>query len=54
MITDLLQSVRRNGLGLVAFTLAYVAIAMNLGPAFVIAGWFFNGCAYIIYVALKD
>jgi hypothetical protein len=54
MMTDLLRSLRRNGVALLAFTLAYVAIALNLGPAFVIAGWFFNGCAYIIYVALKD
>ena len=54
MMADFLRSLRRNWHAILAFTLAYAAIALNLGPAWVVLGWFFTGCAYIVYVALRD
>jgi hypothetical protein len=52
-VADLVRSLSRNWLPLLAFTLAYTAIALNLGPAFLVVAWFLSGCAYIIYLALR-
>ncbi len=54
MPSDFMQSVRRHWGAMLAFTLVYLAITLNLGPAFVVASWFVNGCGYIIYLALKN
>lgn len=52
-MADLVRSLTRNWQPLLAFTLAYTAIALNLGPAYMVVAWFLSGCAYIIYLALK-
>jgi hypothetical protein len=52
-MAEFVRSLSRHSLPLFAFTLAYTAIALNLGPAWMFVAWFFNGCAYIIYLALK-
>jgi hypothetical protein len=54
MMADFIRSLRRNWQVILAFTLVYAAIALNLGPAWVILAWFVNGCAYVIYLALRD
>jgi hypothetical protein len=54
MMAEFLRSIRRNWNAILAFVLVYAAITLNLGPAWAIAAWFFNGCGYIIYLALRD
>jgi hypothetical protein len=51
---DVVKALRRNWAAMLAFTLIYAAIALNLGPAWVILGWFLTGCGYIIYLALRE
>lgn len=48
------RSVRENWDAILAFTLVYAAITLNLGPAWAVAIWFLNGCGYIMYLALRD
>ena len=52
-MTELLRSLSRNWLPLLAFTLAYAAIILNLGPVWAVITWFLGGCGYIIHLALK-
>jgi hypothetical protein len=47
------QGVRRNLPTILALTLAYTAIMLNLGIGWVLALSFLNGCAYIIFLALR-
>jgi hypothetical protein len=53
MMGQFLSGVRKNFAAFLAFTLAYAAITLNLGPAYALAVWFLNGCAYIIFLALR-
>lgn len=52
-MADLVRSLTRNWQPLLAMTLACAAIALNLGPVYVIVATFFSGCAYIVYLALR-
>lgn len=52
-MAGLVRSISRNWLQVLAFTLAYAAIVLNLGPVWAVVATFFNGCGYIIYLALK-
>lgn len=51
---EFFQGIRRNWASILAFTLVYAAIMLNLGPAWAVAVWFLNGCGYIIFLALRD
>lgn len=53
MMVEIVRSLSRNWLPLLAFFLVYAAITLNLGPVLAIVASFLNGCAYIIYLALK-
>jgi hypothetical protein len=48
-----LRSIGRNCDMFAAVVLAYIAIAIYLGPGYFFAAWFLNGCAYIIHAALR-
>ncbi len=48
-----LRSIGRNWDMFAAVVLAYIAIAIYLGPGYFFAAWFLNGCAYIIHTALR-
>jgi hypothetical protein len=48
-----LTSLRSNWDALLAFSLAYLAIAMNLGPGYYFLTLYVTGCAYIVRTALK-
>jgi hypothetical protein len=53
-VGEFVQGIRRNWASILAFTLVYAAIMLNLGPAWAVAVWFLNGCGYIIFLALRD
>ena len=48
-----LTSLRHNWDAVLAFTLAYIAIAVNLGPGYYFLCLYLTGCLYIIRLALK-
>lgn len=54
LMDEFVQGIRRNWTSLLAFALIYAAIMLNLGPAWAVAVWFLNGCAYIIFLALRN
>lgn len=49
----LLEGLRRNWASILALMLVYAAITLNLGPVWAVAVSFLNGCAYIIFLALR-
>jgi hypothetical protein len=53
-VDEFVQSIRRHWTSILAFTLVYAAIMLNLGPGWAFAVWFLNGCGYIIFLALRD
>jgi hypothetical protein len=53
-VGEFVDGIRKNWTSILAFTLAYAAIMLNLGPGWAVAIWFLNGCAYIIYLALRN
>lgn len=53
VMVDIVRSLRRNLDAAVAMMLVSMAIAIYLGPAWFFVAWFFGGCGYITYTALK-
>lgn len=47
------SGLRENWDALLALSLAFLAIALNLGPGYYFLTWYLVGCGYIIRVALK-
>lgn len=52
-MTAYVQSLRRNWDALLAWSLVYLAVALNLGPGYFFLLWYLAGCAYVIRTALK-
>jgi hypothetical protein len=50
---EFVQGIRRNWSTILALTLVYIAIMLNLGVGWAFALSFLNGCAYIIFLALR-
>jgi len=48
-----ISTARSNWDALLALTLAFVAIAVTLGPGYYFATWYLVGCAYVTRTALK-
>jgi hypothetical protein len=48
-----LTSLRSNWDAVLAFSLAYLAIAITLGPGYYFLTLYVTGCAYIVRTALK-
>lgn len=45
--------IRKNWDSLLAFSLAFLAVALNLGPGYFFLAAYLGGCGYIIRFALK-
>jgi hypothetical protein len=52
-MTGILGALIRRWDVVLACTLVFATIGIYLGPAYFFSAWFFAGCAYIIYQALR-
>lgn len=53
-MSDWLRSLVRNWDVLLGFSLAFLAVAIYLGPGYYFLLWYIIGCAYLIRAALKS
>jgi hypothetical protein len=49
----IVEGIRRNVPVILALTLGFMAVLLNLGVGWALALSFLNGCGYIIFLALR-